>query len=86
MPLITIGTVTVNTGGGRLRVRTEPNEDAEIVGYISEGTAQSILGFSDDGQWVRIIADEVTAADDMPVGAVGWVSMEFVSIRLGPRR
>ncbi|MDQ3248869.1 MAG: SH3 domain-containing protein, partial [Chloroflexota bacterium] len=31
------GFATVNTGGTRLRVRSEPNADAEIVGYVYAG-------------------------------------------------
>lgn len=64
------GGVVVQTDGTRLRVRSEPNTDAEILTYIYDGEAYQILGITDDEAWIRL---------DLPgVDGDGWVAAEFL--------
>jgi uncharacterized protein YgiM (DUF1202 family) len=71
------GFVQIVTDGTRLRVRSEPNTDAEIAGYVYNGEEYELLGQSDDGLWVQI-AGSTAAETDNPDG--GWVAAEFVII------
>ena len=71
------GFVQIFTDGTRLRVRSEPNTDAEIVGYVYNGEEYELLGQSEDGAWVQI-AGSSAAETDNPDG--GWVAAEFVII------
>jgi len=67
------GMALIVTDGTRLRVRAEPNTDAEIAGYVHNGELYSVAGLNDDGAWVQIAG---SADGDNPDG--GWVSAEFV--------
>lgn len=67
------GTVTVNTEGVRLRVRTAPAADAAIAGYIYGGENYPVVETSPDGAWVRIAGRSGTDNLDG-----GWVSTEFL--------
>lgn len=71
------GFVAVATDGTRLRVRTEPTVDSEIVGYIYNGEVYELLETSEDGTWVKIVGSTDTVTDN-PDG--GWVSTEFLLI------
>lgn len=71
------GYALVTTDGTRLRVRGEPNTEAEIVGYVYNGETYQLLGVSDDGVWVNIAGSEEGVSDN-PEG--GWVSAEFLII------
>ncbi|MCB0047179.1 MAG: SH3 domain-containing protein [Caldilineaceae bacterium] len=71
------GFVQILTDGTRLRVRAEPNTDAEIVGYVYNGEEYELLGQSDDGTWVQIAGSDAAETDN-PDG--GWVATEFVII------
>jgi uncharacterized protein YgiM (DUF1202 family) len=69
------GFALVVTDGTRLRVRSEPAADAEIVGYVYDGETYPVLEVSADGAWVRIGGSTETVSDN-PDG--GWVAAEFV--------
>ena len=71
------GYAMVSTDGIRLRVRSEPNVDAEIVGYVYDGESYRVLDSSADGLWVLLAGAEQTPTDN-PNG--GWVSAEFLLI------
>lgn len=64
------GGVVVQTDGTRLRVRSEPNTDAEILTYIYDGEAYQILAVTEDEAWMRL---------DLPgISGGGWVAAEFL--------
>jgi uncharacterized protein YgiM (DUF1202 family) len=67
------GKVRVTTDGTRLRVRSEPNADAQIVGYVYNNEVYNRLSISADGLWTQI---DGQSGSDNPVG--GWVSSEFL--------
>ena len=56
-----------------LRVRAEPNAEAEVIYGVREGESYKVLAISDDGEWVQL------AIADAPGGA-GWASANFVSV------
>ncbi len=60
------------TSDGRLNVRAEAATTAAIVRKLNPGAVVTILGRSDDGQWLRIRLDD---------GAAGWIAAEFVTLR-----
>ena len=76
-PAPAAGMATVVTDGTRLRVRAEPNDDAEIVGYVYNGETYQVLERSVDGLWVKI-SGSTDAVSDNPNG--GWVAAEFLVI------
>mgnify|MGYP000857485427 CR=1 FL=1 len=63
----------MRTEGVRLRVRSEPSADAEIVGYVYNGEVYPVLDTTADGQWTqiggRVGTDNVNG---------GWVASEFL--------
>lgn len=69
------GTATVATEGTRLRVRTEPNSNAEIAGYVYTGETYPVLETSSDGAWIKIGGR--TGTDNLNGG---WVSTEFMVV------
>lgn len=71
------GFAAVSTDGTRLRVRSEPNTEADIVGYIYVGETYEVVGGTEDGVWVQI-AGSSDAESDNPDG--GWVAAEFLVI------
>jgi|GEM_PF-885163 len=71
------GYALVSTDGIRLRVRSEPNVDAEIVGYVYDGESYRVLDSSADDLWFLLAGAEQTPTDN-PNG--GWVSAEFLLI------
>lgn len=73
----TAGFAVVQTDGTRLRVRSEPTADAEIVGYVYNGESYQVLETSADGLWVKIAGDNAANTDN-PNG--GWVAAEFLVI------
>ncbi len=55
-----MGRATVNTGDGtRLRLRSAPSLEAEIVGRIPDGETVLTTGVSADGEWVLLFVPEV---------------------------
>ena len=68
-----LGTATVQTEGTRLRVRSEPSANGEIVGYVYNGEVYPVLDTTADGQWTqiggRVGTDNVNG---------GWVASEFL--------
>lgn len=56
-----------------LRVRSAPNETAEVIAGVKEGEQYSVLGLSGDGLWAEL---EIPQAP----GGSGWVSINFVSV------
>lgn len=52
-----------------LRVRDQPSLNGAIVGRLADGTRIEITATSDDGQWLRVRAEDEER---------GWVSTEFV--------
>jgi uncharacterized protein YgiM (DUF1202 family) len=71
------GFALVRTQGARLRVRSQPTTESEIVGYVYNGESYRVIETSADGLWVRIAGASSTPTDN-PNG--GWVSAEFVII------
>ncbi|MEZ4663662.1 MAG: SH3 domain-containing protein [Caldilineaceae bacterium] len=70
LPTPNPGEAIVYTDGTRLRVRSEPTEDSEIVGYVQNGDVYKVLETSDDGLWVKL---------DIPdIDGGGWVADIFV--------
>lgn len=67
----------VATAGTRLRVRSEPQADGPIVGFIYDGEQYQILETSADGQWVKIPASDKNPSDNT-VG--GWVAAQYLII------
>jgi hypothetical protein len=67
----------VTTSGARLRVRSEPNADAQIVGYAYNGETYQVLALSPDGLWVQI-AGSTEGMGENPNG--GWVAAEFLVV------
>lgn len=57
-----------------LRVRAEPNPNAEVVGGIKEGEVYDVIGLSSDGEWVQLAVPAIP-------GGEGWVSANFVSVQ-----
>lgn len=54
------------------RVRATPNANGEILGYLGEGTAVTLLNPSDDGLWWQI---------PYPSGDLrGWVSLDYINV------
>jgi hypothetical protein len=66
-----IALATVTTGGPRLRVRSAPSLDADILGYVFDGEVYNVIATSEDGEWVRI---EIPGMD-----VETWVSAKYVS-------
>ena len=58
----------VSTDGTRLRVRSGPSTDSEIVTYVYDGDALPVVGVSNDGAWVELNV----------AGVRGWVAREFL--------
>lgn len=71
------GFALVKTDGVRLRVRSEPNTDAPIVGYAYDGESYQVIATSGDGAWVQI-PPATGDNKDNPDG--GWVASEFLII------
>jgi len=67
----------VTTDGIRLRVRSGPNTDNPIVGYVYDGESYQILETSADGGWVRIPA---STGDNTDNSDGGWVAAAFLLI------
>ena len=64
---------TVSTSNGRLRVRSGPGADYDIVAYLNDGDTVTVL--SVEGDWAKIrIAD----------GQEGYTSVEFLNIEEAP--
>lgn len=71
------GFALVKTDGVRLRVRSEPNTEAPIVGYAYDGETYQVVATSGDGVWVQI-PPATGDNKDNPDG--GWVAAEFLII------
>ncbi len=56
-----------------LRVRAEPNGDAEVITGVREGETYKVMAISDDGEWVQLAIARAP-------GGNGWVSANFVSV------
>ena len=65
-----LATVSVKS----LRVRAEPDSDAEVVTGIKEGEQYKVIGLSSDGEWVQL------AVPRAPTGR-GWVSTNYVTVQ-----
>ena len=70
LPTPNPGEAIVYTDGTRLRVRSEPTEESEIVGYVQNGEVYKILETSDDGLWVKLDIPEIEGG--------GWVADIYV--------
>lgn len=64
------GEAVVFTDGTRLRVRSEPDTDAQIVAYVYNGEVYNVLEVSEDGQWIRIDVEGLENG--------GWVADLYV--------
>ena len=64
---------TVSTSNGRLRVRSGPGADYDIVAYLNDGDTVTVL--SVEGDWAKI-----RTAD----GQEGYTSVEFLNIEEAP--
>lgn len=60
--------VTVRRGGGA-NVREVPSPDGAVLGAYYWGQALTALGRTDDGEWLRVLAD----------GRAGWVLAQLVT-------
>ena len=67
------GSATVSTSNGRLRVRSGPGADYDIVAYLNDGDTVTVL--SVEGDWAKI-----RTAD----GQEGYTSVEFLNIEEAP--
>lgn len=72
------GFAAVRTDGTRLRVRSTPSANAEIVGYVYNNEVYQLLEVSPDGLWVRIAGSTDGSNPDNPQG--GWVAAEFIVV------
>ena len=70
LPTPNPGEAIVYTDGTRLRVRSEPTEESEIVGYVQNGEVYKILETSADGLWVKLDIPEIEGG--------GWVADIYV--------
>lgn len=70
LPVPNPGEAIVYTDGTRLRVRSAPSEESEIVGYVQNGDVYAVLETSEDGLWVRLDIPEIEGG--------GWVADIFV--------
>lgn len=64
-----IGTGKIKTQGGRLNIRKEPGTDSDIIGKLSTDSTIEILGYSDDGRWIKI----------KTVDGIGFVFNQYVT-------
>lgn len=62
------------TAEPRLRVRSAPSTDGEIVGYAYPGEVFAVIGTNEDGTWTQIGGSAESAEN--PNG--GWVATEFL--------
>jgi len=69
------GDAVVDTNGSRLRVRSGPSGDTDIIDHVYDGDAHRVLERSSNGRWIRL------ALDDQPEG--GWVSISYVKLGSG---
>lgn len=69
-----LGSAKVVTLGARLRVRSEPNAESEIVGYVLKDSVHDVVEISSDGAWVRIFIPGIN------INNSGWVSIDFIEI------
>lgn len=67
------GFALVIAEGARLRVRSEPSTDAQIVGWVQPGETVPVEELSADGLWVKVSGVPGTQNLDG-----GWVLAEFV--------
>ena len=67
------GFALVTAEGARLRVRTEANTEAAIVGWVQPGETIPVVEVSADGLWVKVGPMPGTQNPDG-----GWVSAEFL--------
>jgi N-acetylmuramoyl-L-alanine amidase len=75
VPTPQAGYAVIQPVSPRLRVRAEPNTEAEIVGYAFTGQSFPVVEMSADGQWVKISGVE---GSENPNG--GWVTADFVAV------
>lgn len=64
-----IGTGKVKTQSGRLNIRKEPGTSSDIIGKLSTDSTIEILGYSDDGKWIKI----------KTVDGIGFVFNKYVT-------
>jgi len=67
---------TVVTDGTRLRVRSLPSTDAEIVGYAYPGEVFRVLQQSADGLWTELEGSSESQAN----ATGGWVASEYLAM------
>lgn len=67
---IQIGVVV--TEDTRLNMRSAPEASASIVSKLDPGVEVQVLGYSDDGQWIR--------ARTLDGGTSGWVAAEYIGL------
>jgi uncharacterized protein YgiM (DUF1202 family) len=67
-------TVTVNTAGGRLNVRTGPGTEYPVIAKVASDAHLSALARNAAGDWVQ-----VAVADGQPQTRQGWVAADYVA-------
>lgn len=60
--------ITIVTDGSRLRVRSEPTTDSEIVARVLNGERYTVIELTEDGLWAKIDINDESS---------GWVSTRF---------
>jgi len=65
------GNVIVNTDGPRLRVRSTPSLDGEVVGHVYNGDIRYAIGVSPDGNWALLFLPTIPGPT--------WVSAAYVT-------
>lgn len=60
--------ITIVTDGSRLRVRSEPTTDSEIVARVLNGERYTVAEITEDRLWTKIVLND---------GSSGWVSTRF---------
>lgn len=66
-----VGPAMATISADSLRVRSEPNDTAEVVAGVRSGESYRVIGISSDGEWLQL---EIERA---PEGQ-GWVASSFV--------
>ena len=69
VPLIGIGTGTVNTQNGNLNLRSEPNKNSNVVNRLAKGTTFKILEDDNGSGWLKVEDND---------GNIGYVSSDYI--------
>ena len=74
---LTLSLATVDTSGGVLNVRSEPNIEGKILGTLPDGATYLVLDTAADEEWLLLSAPGIL--DDEADS--GWVNAEFTRYR-----